>query len=406
MESSPPEMPIFRGVAGGSCSIRLASPAHWIPKISAQRRYRSASALGTNGAADHRTLQPGHLVPEAEGDGPARREVLHAVVEARRRSALGLKPLDIDILRDEAGPPDDRAAVADPARLLEQLAVLGDQAMPAEDQVGCRFRRPRAGIGIRGDATAGLAHHEVGPVAALADRLVARREVEQDVGPGDRLRRTRRDRHPKVFTDLDAHHDAAVGLEEQVDPEGNPLTAEVDLPGLAAIGRAEPATLVKFLVIRDELLGDHPEDLTIRDRRAAVKQAVADRDRHADHDQLRAPARRLGDPEGLPDPRVQQLGLAKQVRARVTRHAELGEQDDVALGHLRQHPDDLVGVGSRVRHRRPRRGTRDSHETKFIHDVAVCRRAAQDGGEISDGPAHPNPIFPKARSPFQGPSLP
>ena len=38
----------------------------------------------------------------------------------------------------------DRLAVADPGRLGQQAAVLGDQAMAAEDHVGGRFRRARS----------------------------------------------------------------------------------------------------------------------------------------------------------------------------------------------------------------------------------------------------------------------
>ncbi len=52
VESSPPEIPRFSGVPAGSCSTRFARPAHWIPKISAQRPCSSLPSLGTNGVPE------------------------------------------------------------------------------------------------------------------------------------------------------------------------------------------------------------------------------------------------------------------------------------------------------------------------------------------------------------------
>ncbi len=58
-------MPILSGVPGGSCSIRLASPAHWMPKISAQRRCSSGPSAGTNGVPGTVALQAVHGLRQA-----------------------------------------------------------------------------------------------------------------------------------------------------------------------------------------------------------------------------------------------------------------------------------------------------------------------------------------------------
>ena len=87
VESSPPETPMFSGVPAGSCSIRLASPAHWMPKISAQRRCSSGPSARHERRPGHDPLQAGHLARRARtGSRRNGRGYCAAVVEAGRRS--------------------------------------------------------------------------------------------------------------------------------------------------------------------------------------------------------------------------------------------------------------------------------------------------------------------------------
>src|SRR5262249_7422511 len=52
-------------------------------------------------------------------------------------------------------------------------------------------------------------------------------------------------------------------------------------------------------------------------------------------------------------------------------HAELGKQDDVAVGNLPEHLEDRAGVRLGVGHGRPRRGTGDADEPEsLIHGGA------------------------------------
>ena len=159
--------------------------------------------------ARHLALQALHRSARANRNPAERLHERRAVVEAGRDAAIGEQLGDVDILGDRVRVAANRLAVADPRRLGQQPAVLGDQAMAAENDVGRRFGRPAAGHRIGGDRTARLAHDEIGAVLALADRLVAGRKVEQDGRPGHGLERAGGHGHPEVLADLDAHDDAA-----------------------------------------------------------------------------------------------------------------------------------------------------------------------------------------------------
>ncbi len=396
VESSPPEMPIFKGVPLGSCSIRLASPAHWMPKISAQRRCNSGPD-GTNGVPGTSRCSPSIPGDRANLDAAEGAERREAVVEAGHHPAVGAQPGDVHVPGDGVRVAADRMAVADPGRLRQQHAVLGDQAMAAEDDVRRGLGRPAAGHRIRRDAPARLADHQVGAVPALADRLVARREVHEHRRPGHGLERAGGHGHPEVLADLDADDQAplpafparALRLEQEIDAERHDPAAQLDLRRLLADRRAEPPALVELLVIGQELLGHDAQHRAVGDRHGAVEQAVADRDRRADEDDLPAPRRRISDPADGRGRGIQQPRLAEQVGAGVSGDAEFRKHDDVAIGAGPEHPDDLIGVGRRVGDRGPDRDAGDAGEAIRIHDSVSldrpgsARRAVFPGGSAA-----------------------
>ena len=119
VESRPPEIPMFSGVPAGSCSIRLASPAHWIPKISAQRRCSSGPSGGDERRARHRAASGPRISPESSKACGGTAGRTWAVVEAGRDPAVGQKLGDVDILGDPVRIAANRLAVAHPRRLGE-----------------------------------------------------------------------------------------------------------------------------------------------------------------------------------------------------------------------------------------------------------------------------------------------
>ena len=158
--------------------MRLASPAHWMPKISAHRRCSSGPSLGTNGVPGTSRFRPSIV---SESENAIRRNGFRAAetVQARHDSPIGLELGDIDVLGDRIRVAANGLAVADTGRFSQQAAVLGDQAVAAEDDIGGRFRRAGPGHGVGCDGAAGLTHDEIGTIAALADGLVAGRDVER-----------------------------------------------------------------------------------------------------------------------------------------------------------------------------------------------------------------------------------
>ena len=306
-----------------------------------------------------------------EGDAAERAGEPGPLIEAGRDPAVGEKLGDIDILGDPVRIAANRLAVAHSWRLREQPAVLGDQAVTAEDQVGRRFRRARAGVCVGRDASARLADHQVGAVLALADGLVAGREVEQHRRPGLRLDRAGRDWHPEVLADLDAHdHGSALASltrEEQVNSERNASARKFDRRRLGTVGRTEPSALVELLVVGKDLLGHDPQDLSVRQDRRGIEQAVLDRHRQPDYDELLPPFRRPGNAADLPESSLEEGRLAEQIGAGVAREAKLGEQDDVAVLDLVQNPDDLRGIGLGIGNGGPDRDTGHANETESVH---------------------------------------
>ena len=103
----------------------------------------------------------------------------------------------------------------------------------------------------------------------LADRDVAGRQVEQDLGPGQCGRRARRLRHPQILADLDVKGEArrAAGGEQQVAAERRLAPGERDRPAGDAFARGEMPALVEFAVIRQKDLRDDPEQLPAMDHR-------------------------------------------------------------------------------------------------------------------------------------------
>ena len=92
-------------------------------------------------------------------------------------------------------------------------------------------------------------------------------------------------------------------------------------------------------------LGTTPRTCAVGDRHGAVEQAVADRHRQADDDELRpAPRSPRRSAAAAAIAGLEQGRLAEQVGAGVAGEAQLGEDDDVAVGHLAQDPDDLASA--------------------------------------------------------------
>ena len=172
------------------CDSRVAERRHLrLEDLVGSGRRSVAGSDGTNGCASTVAQQrrlarrrvPGRTTTRRNGRSPGRRRGSRrgscssaggrAARRSRSRSATS-----------RCSPRRNRS------RLGEQRAVLGDEAVAAEDEVGGRFADAARGVDVAGDAAARLRRDELPAVAGLADHLVAGRQVGEHGRPGERLR--------------------------------------------------------------------------------------------------------------------------------------------------------------------------------------------------------------------------
>ena len=160
-------------------------------------------------------------------------------------------------------------------------AVLGDQGVAGEDQVGRGFAEAGRAVDVGRDRAARLLGDELPQVVVLADRLGRGREVEDHAGAV--LRRVRRGRHggPEVLAEFDAELRAVHGKRE-VRAEVGLLPRHVDLLLRDSGPGGEPAGFVELRVARDVGFGHHAEDAPLREDDGTVVERLAVAQRRPD----------------------------------------------------------------------------------------------------------------------------
>ena len=186
--------------------------------------------------------------------------------------ALDAQALDVHV-------DHDQLAVAPEALPLgEQDAVLGDQQVAAEDEVGRRLVDAGVGVDVGGERAAGLLAHQLAAVLGLGDEVVRGRGVQDHGGARDGVMRAGRDRGPEVLADLDGEGDPGLlrQLEQQVRAEGAVWPARRSSPLERLARRGEPALLVVLLVAGQEgLRHDAEQPARLEHRRGVEEPAPA-----------------------------------------------------------------------------------------------------------------------------------
>jgi hypothetical protein len=199
------------------------------------------------------------------------------LLPARLLAAIG-----VDI--DDAREPD--TLEREPAATPDQLAARGDQATTVVDDAP-RLVAQEIRVEVRDAERARALDHEPLPHGELAEREVARRRVEQDVGAAQRQVGARAVRDPGVLADLEADPHVTDVEHEIADrppsdrPVGGGALEHVDL---TARPRLEPARLVVDAVAGEELLRGEPDDLAVGEQRRGVVQRLLVIERQADGD--------------------------------------------------------------------------------------------------------------------------
>ena len=288
VESRPPETPMATGGLP-MCSSRLARPATWVWKISSQRS-RSCSwparheRMGVDGRGASR--RGGSPRPRTNGRR-ARTSRAPPTYSAGIAEAVGAQAVDAQAVEVDVG--DQQRVVAPKAlRLGQERAVLGDQAVAAEDDIGGRFLDAAGGVDVGGHAAAGLVDDELPAIAALPMTSLLADRLSSTVAPAQGLERAGRDRHPEVLADLDADDQAldVVGVEEAGRcRRGRGSPSRTTVAAARRGGGGEPAALVELLVIGDERFGHDAEHLAAVQHGGAVEELIVHRQRQADDGQ-------------------------------------------------------------------------------------------------------------------------
>ena len=136
--------------------------------------------------------------------------------EGRRAAPLGFEPFDVHVGYDKLLLRGETFAFA------QNGAVLGDQGIACEYQIGRRFARAGRTVDVGRERAGRLLGHERAQVVVLACRFGRSREVEDRRRTGERQLRRRRCGDPQIFADLHAELGA-------VHREGE-VAAEVGFP--------------------------------------------------------------------------------------------------------------------------------------------------------------------------------
>ena len=171
VESRPPETPMAS--RGGPCV-----PAVWPVRPPASERFpRSARAVapgrcGTNGSPSMRRCRLAGALERGSSNWMRRKSACRARASGRRCKFPGAcdRPGFARGRFRCSRKTSPRSKRRDSAN---QRALLGDQAMPAKDQIGGRFAWPGAGVDVPGQAAARLRDDELPAVFCLADDFIA-----------------------------------------------------------------------------------------------------------------------------------------------------------------------------------------------------------------------------------------
>ena len=232
-----------------------------------------------------------------------------AVVETGHPHALLDETIQVDV-------GDDQLFVGGKAaRFGEQIVVLENHGVAVPREIRRRFSRTRRGVQIGGHASAGLRRAQAPPIFGLANRDVARREIQQDGRAGERGICARRDWRPEILANLHGDCEARdVGhVVHEIVAERHTLTEQRDLAqdGVGACG--ELPLLVELAVIRQVCLGCDAEDTPTVDRDRTVEQFPVETQRRAhDEDGAEIAARRNDFADGRHG-RLEQRVLMKQI---------------------------------------------------------------------------------------------
>ena len=179
------------------------------------------------------------------------------------------------------------------APLRQQGAVLRDDVVAAEHQVGGGLPLPGVGVHIAAQQAARLPRHQIAAVVRLAHRLIGGGQVQNQGGARPGQGRGGGLRRPQVLADL--HPDDQIGDlltgPDQTVGQAHLLTAQSDQV-VHILAGSEPPLLIKLPIVGQVDLRDQAQNLALLDQGSTVVQLavplVPHRQPHGGH-QIQVP---------------------------------------------------------------------------------------------------------------------
>src|SRR5579872_4291870 len=143
-----------------------------------------------------------------------------------------------------------------------------------------------------------MAGAEEPPHISLADRNVARREIEKDFGAGQSGVSRGRQRRPNVLAYLDMKRERRESrrAEEEIDAEGSFASGDRRLPADNPGARGEMPPLVELAIVRQIGLRRDSKDGAAMDNDGRVVEPTFDSQRRAEHERRKQILRSRRDP--------------------------------------------------------------------------------------------------------------
>ena len=268
--------------------------------------------------------------------------------------------------------------------LGKQCAVLGNEVVTGEDKVLRGLAETGVRIQVGAQKAAGLLPHEVAAIARLADDLIRRGQIDDDVRAHLRQCSRRRIRHPQILADLHAEGEQRllVALKNGIGDERNP--ARLAVRGLdqhvfhtaERVGGDKMALLVELRVVRNVRFRDERQHIAcVHDSRDVVQLAL-DAQRQTDDDDGGNLFAFAADGFECLQRALEQRFLQKQVAAGVAGQAQLGEGDKLRApgGSLLRLLHDLRSVIFAVRN--VKIGRRGGDFDKSISHIRISSRCS------------------------------
>ncbi len=206
-------------------------------------------------------------------------------------------------------------------------------------------------IGVCCDAAGALSPDQFSPVVRLADQFIAGGEVQNQRRSVQRQTGTRRNHRPHILADLDSDPEFRRDLEDQISSERHLVeSGEWEHLRLDPPSGREVAFFIELPVVRQIDFRHHSEDRSVLHHHGGIEEPSAEPDRGADgidgisrqsFRQFRDPLFRL----------IQQGGIVKQVRTRVSGDRQFGKQNHGSSGSggLLRQMLDLFNIETHIR---------------------------------------------------------